>query len=320
MARSRVDRGATERSSEGSLEELRPKAFAIAYRMLGSVSEAEDVVQEALLRLHRARERGERIESPRAYAATVVTRLAIDQLRSARSRRETYMGEWLPEPLVTSPEEDPARQAQVADSLSMAFLVLLESLSPEQRAAFLLREVFDYPYDQIAEIVGKSEAATRQLASRARRQVEEGRPRFEASSEQREELARRFLAATRDGDLEGLEALLADDVVLHGDGGGKAPALARPLFGRRRVARTLVNWARQASRFGGISVRPTEVNGQPGAMFLDPNGDLISVMGLDVADGQIQAVRSIVNPDKLQHLGPVADLWGLMRGGSEASG
>jgi RNA polymerase sigma-70 factor (TIGR02957 family) len=295
-------------------EDLRPVAFGIAYRMLGSVSEAEDVVQEAFLRLHRALDEGQRIESPRAYLSTVVTRLAIDQLRSARARRETYVGEWLPEPLVTSPEEDPARHAEMADSLSLAFLVLLESLSPEQRAVFLLREVFDYPYDRIAEIVGKSEVGVRQLAARARRHVEEGRSRFEASREQRDELARRFLAAARDGDLEGLESLLAHDVVLHGDGGGKVPALARPVHGRARVARTLVAWAKAASRFGGVRFRPVEVNGQPGAMTFDPEGRLINVLALDVADDQIQAVRSIVNPDKLGHLGPVADLGQLMRG------
>jgi RNA polymerase sigma-70 factor (TIGR02957 family) len=297
-----------------SLEDLRPTAFAIAYRMLGSVSEAEDVVQEAFLRLHRVGDQGQRIESPGAYLSTVVTRLAIDQLRSARVRRETYVGEWLPEPLVTSPEEDPARQAEMADSLSLAFLVLLESLSPEQRAVFLLREVFDYPYDRIAEIVGKREDNVRQLAARARRHVEEGRSRFEASREQRDELARRFLAATRDGDLEALEALLAQDVVLHGDGGGKAPALARPLHGRARVARTLLAWSRAAVRFGGVSLRPAQVNGQPGAMSFDPEGRLINVVALDIADGQIQAVRSIVNPDKLRHLGPLADIGALLRG------
>jgi RNA polymerase sigma factor (sigma-70 family) len=175
---------------EATYEELRPRAFAIAYRMLGSVGEAEDVVQEALLRLHRAERDGERIESPRAYLSTVVTRLAIDQLRSARARREAYVGEWLPEPLLADPEADPARQAEMADSLSLAFLVLLESLSPEQRAVFLLREVFDYPYDRIAEIVGKSETNVRQLALRARRHVDERRVRFDASREQREQLAR----------------------------------------------------------------------------------------------------------------------------------
>jgi RNA polymerase sigma-70 factor (TIGR02957 family) len=295
-----------------TLEELRPKAFAIAYRMLGTVSEAEDIVQEGLLRLHRALDEGERIESPRAYLSTVVTRLGIDHLRSARVRRESYVGEWLPEPLVTSPDEDPARHAEVADSLSLAFLVLLESLSPEQRAVFLLREVFDYPYDRIAEIVGKTEDNVRQLAVRARRHVEEGRSRFEASRAQRDELARRFLAAAEEGDLEGLEGLLAHDVVLHGDGGGKVPALARPLHGRTRVARTLVAWMRAAVRFGGVSLRPVEVNGQPGAMSFDPDGKLINVLALDIADGQIQAVRSIVNPEKLRHLGPLADVRALL--------
>jgi len=302
--------------TEEEFAELRQPAFAIAYRMLGSVSEAEDVVQEGLFRLHRARERGERIESPRAYLSTVVSRLSLDQLRSARVRRETYVGDWLPEPLVTSPEEDPARRAEMADSLSLAFLVLLESLSPEQRAAFLLREVFDEPYDRIAEIVGTSEQNARQLAARARRHVEERRPRFEASREQREELANRFFAAVEEGDLEGLEELLAHDVVLRGDGGGKAPALARAVHGRARVMRTLTAWSRAATRFAGFSIRRAEVNGQPGAMFIDSEGNLFSVMVLDVAEGQIQGVSGIVNPDKLRHLGPVADLGRLLRDGS----
>jgi RNA polymerase sigma-70 factor (TIGR02957 family) len=288
-------------------EELRPAAFAIAYRMLGSVSEAEDVVQEAFLRLHRMLREGERVESPRAYLSTVVTRLCIDQLRSARARRERYVGEWLPEPLLASDEADPARHAEVADSLSLAFLVLLESLSPEQRAAFLLREVFDYPYDQIARIVGKSEDNTRQLVTRARRQVQEGRPRFEASRERREVLARRFFAAAVDGELEALEELLAHDVVLHGDGGGKAPALAHPVHGRAKVARTLLAWFRAGARIGGVSLQAAEVNGQPGALLLDPEGRLVTVLSVDVADGQVQAIRSIVNPDKLRHLGPTAN-------------
>ena len=299
-----------------ALEELRPQAFAIAYRMLGSVSEAEDVVQEAYLRIHTALEAGERIESPRAYVATVVTRLGIDQLRSARARRETYVGEWLPEPLVTDPAEDPARHAEMADSLSLAFLVLLESLSPEQRAVFLLREVFDYSYDEIARIVGKSEDNVRQLAVRARRHVDERRSRFETSREQREELADRFFAAAEEGELEPLEQLLAHDVVLHGDGGGKAPALARPVHGRDHVARTLAAWWRATARFGGVTVRRVEVNGQPGAMFFAPDDKLVSVLALDIADGQVQAVRGIVNPDKLRHLGRPADTRALLRGGS----
>ena len=298
--------------TEEEFDQLRPSAFAIAYRMLGSVSEAEDVVQEGFLRLHRARAGGERIESPRAYLSTVVSRLSLDHLRSARVRRETYVGEWLPEPLVASADDDPARKAEMADSLSLAFLVLLESLSPEQRAAFLLREVFDEPYDRIAEIVGTSEQNARQLVTRARRHVEERRPRFEASREQREQLATRFFAAAEEGDLQGLEELLAHDVVLRGDGGGKAPALKRAVHGRARVARTLIGGLRAATRFG-ITRRREEVNGQPGALFVDREGRLIAVMSLDVAEGQIQGVSSIVNPDKLRHLGPLADLGALLR-------
>jgi hypothetical protein len=223
------------------------------------------------------------------------------------------VGEWLPEPLVASADDDPARKAEMADSLSFAFLVLLESLSPEQRAAFLLREVFDEPYDRIAEIVGTSEQNARQLVTRARRHVEERRPRFEASREQQEELATRFFAAAEEGDLQGLEELLAHDVVLRGDGGGKVPALARALHGRARVARTLTAGLRALTRFGGITSRREEVNGQPGALFFDREGGLIAVMILDVAEGQIQSVSSIVNPDKLRHLGPVANLAALLR-------
>ncbi len=299
--------------TEEEFAELRRSAFAIAYRMLGSVSEAEDAVQEGLLRLYRAREGGERIESPRAYLSTVVSRLSLDHLRSAANRRETYVGEWLPEPLVASPDDDPARRAETADSLSLAFLVLLESLSPEQRAAFLLHDVFDEPYDRIAEIVGTSEQNARQLVTRARRHVDERRPRFEASREQQEQLAMRFFAAAEEGDLEGLEELLAHDVVLRGDGGGKAPAIARAIHGRARVARTLIAGLRAGARFGGFTLRREEVNGQPGALFVDRDGRLAGVMVLDVAEGQIQAVSSIVNPDKLRHLGPVADLRALRR-------
>jgi RNA polymerase sigma-70 factor (TIGR02957 family) len=298
---------------EEEFHELRPSVFAIAYRMLGSVSEAEDIVQEGFLRLHRAREGGERIESPRAYLSTVVSRLSLDHLRSARVQRETYVGEWLPEPLLASADDDPARKAEMADSLSLAFLVLLESLSPEQRAAFLLHEVFHEPYNRIAEIIGTSAQNARQLATRARRHVQERRPRFEASREQREELATRFFAAAEEGDLEGLEQLLAHDVVLRGDGGGKAPALKRALHGRARVARTLVAGLRAGTRIGGSTSRRQEINGQPGAMFFDREGRLFAVMILDVAEGQIQAVSSIVNPDKLRHLGPVADLRALLR-------
>jgi RNA polymerase sigma-70 factor (TIGR02957 family) len=299
------------------LDELRPRVFAIAYRMLGSVSEAEDVVQETLLRVHAAIDGGEEISSPRAYAATVATRLAIDELRSARVRRETYVGEWLPEPITERPEDDPARQAEVADSLSLAFLVLLESLSPEQRAAFLLHDVFDYEYGRVAEIVGTSEQNARKLASRARHHVQEGRARFDASAEQREELASSFFSAVQEGDFEALEALLSEDVELHGDGGGVAPAIRHPVHGRKRTAQLMRNWGRLAERMGGFQLRRVSVNGQPGAEFLNPDGQLISVLALDIADGQVQTIRSIVNPAKLGHLGPLADtdeLLELLRG------
>ncbi len=307
-------------SSEELLDELRPVSFAIAYRMLGSVAEAEDVVQEALLRVHRAVEAGEQIESPRAFVATITTRLAINELRSARVRRERYVGEWLPEPILTDSRDDPAQHAEIADSLSTAMLVLLETLSPEQRAVLLLRDVFDYRYSEIAAIIGKSEDNVRQLASRARGHVESRRPRFESSREQRDELARRFFAAAEDGDLAGLEALLAHDVVLTGDGGGKVPALARPLRGRNRVARALANWTKIATRIPGASLRQVEVNGMPGGLLLDGDGLLVGVWSLGISGGQIQSINSVVNPDKLAHLGPVADVKALLRTSAAADG
>jgi RNA polymerase sigma-70 factor (TIGR02957 family) len=301
----------TER--ERLLDELRPVAFGIAYRMLGSVSEAEDVVQEALLRVHQALDRGERIASPRAYVATVTTRLGINELRSARVRRERYVGDWLPEPIVTDAQDDPARHAETADSLSVAMLVLLERLSPEQRAVLLLHDVFGYDFAEIAGIVGKSEGNVRQLASRARRHVEERRPRFQTTREQRDELATRFFAAVDHGDVAGLEALLAADVELTGDGGGKVPTLARSVRGRDRVARTLITWLRRIEHAPGVSLRPVEVNGGPGALVLDAQERLIGVWALDIAGGQIRSISSIVNPDKLTHLGAVGDFRSFLR-------
>ena len=301
---------------EQLLDELRPLSFAIAYRMLGSVSEAEDVVQEALLRIHQALDTGEEIASPRAFVATVTTRLAINELRSARARRERYVGEWLPEPILTDGDDDPAQQAEMADSLSLAMLVLLESLSPEQRAVLLLHDVFDYGYAEIAAIVGKSEANVRQLATRARRHVEQRRPRFQTTPEQRDELAHRFFAAAERGDLAGLEALLAHDVELTGDGGGKVPALARSLRGRNRVARTVTNWFRLATRVPDWSARLVEINGGPGAHYLAADERLVAVLALDIAGGQITGINGIVNPDKLAHLGPVGDYRALLRSAS----
>jgi RNA polymerase sigma-70 factor (ECF subfamily) len=302
----------SQTAREQLLEELRPASFAIAYRMLGSVAEAEDVVQEALLALDRELAKGEEISSPRAFVSTVTTRLAIDNLRSARVRRERYVGEWLPEPLLTSDSDDPALRAEMADSISTAMLVLLETLSPEQRAAFLLHDVFDYGYADVAGIIGKSEQNTRQLASRARRHLEDRRPRFQTSRERRDELARRFFAAVNDGELDALEALLADDVVLTGDGGGEVPALARPLSGRSRVAGALRNWVRFGTRLPGASVRPLEVNGGPGALLLDGEQRVMAVWSLQIGDRGIERINSVVNPHKLAHLGAVADLRALV--------
>ena len=297
---------------ERLLDDLRPHAFAIAYRMLGSVSEAEDVTQEALLRVHQALEAGEQIASPRAFVATVATRLAVNDLRSARVRRERYFGEWLPEPIITDGADDPARHAETADSLSLAMLVVLESLSPEQRAVLVLHDVFDYRFPEIAAIIGKSEGNVRQLGTRARRHVQERRPRFQTTREQRDELMRRFFAAVEHGDLAGLEALLAHDVELTGDGGGKVPALARPLRGRSQVARAVVTGLGRLVRLPSVSLRLVEVNGGPGALLLDGQQRLIGVSALEIAGGQITTIRGIVNPDKLRHLGPVGDLRSLL--------
>jgi RNA polymerase sigma-70 factor (ECF subfamily) len=293
-------------------EDLRPLLFSIAYRMLGSVAEAEDVVQDAFLRYERMLRRQAEIESPKAYLSAVTTRLAIDHLRSARVRKEAYVGEWLPEPLVTDDAAaDTPRAVEDADSLSMAFLLLLERLSPVERAVFLLHDVFDYGYDEIARIVGKSEDNCRQLASRARRHVQEHKPRFEASRQQRDELAARFFDAVGEGDMNALLDLLAADVIVYGDGGGTSPSWRQPIHGRDRVVRLLLGIARH-SREVGVTVRRTHVNGQPGAMFLDPAGRLMYVMTLDIADGVVQTVRSVINPAKLRHLGPLADVRALL--------
>jgi RNA polymerase sigma-70 factor (TIGR02957 family) len=290
--------------------EFKPLMFSIAYRMTGSIGDAEDIVQEAFLRLTRLLREGASITSPKAYLATATTRLAISHLRSARVRRESYVGAWLPEPLVAASGQagpDPAEHAEMSDSLSMAFLVLLESLTPTERAVFLLHEVFGYDYKEIAEIIGKSEPNCRQIFARARHHVDEGKPRFEASREQREEVARRFFAATEGGDLTALLELLAPDVIAMGDGGGKGQAMRTPAVGRDRVARFLLGLFR---RFGSAGARgePAWINGQPGAVAYDAQDRVVAVVALDIADGMVQAVRSVVNPDKLRHLGPVSDL------------
>lgn len=287
-----------------ALEDLRPRAFQIAYRMLGSVADAEDVVQESLLRLHRVLESGEAIEVPAAYLATVVTRLAIDRLRAAKAGRESYVGPWLPEPLVADSvvaTADPAASAEMSDSLSLAFLLLLERLSPEQRAVFLLREVFEYDYPAIAQIVGKSEAACRQLAVRARRHLSDERPRFEATEPAQTELAQRFLAAARAGDLAGLESMLAHDVTIHADGGGKVPAASRPPVGRHLVARTILRYLDMARAHDDFTLEPAMVNRQPGGVGV-AGQRVVFVLAFDIVDGEVQKIRSVANPDKLTHL------------------
>jgi RNA polymerase sigma-70 factor (ECF subfamily) len=280
-----------------NVEELRPYLFAIAYRMLGSVAEAEDVVQEAFLRYHVA---GAEAESPKAWLAAVTTRLAIDQLRSGRARREVYPGEWLPEPLV---DDESVMHAETADSLSLTFLHLLEKLSPVERAVFLLREVFDYSYDEVAGIVGKSPDNCRQILVRARRRMEEGRRRFDVSRE--DEVARRFVAAWEDGDVERLIELLAPDATLYGDGGGKAPSIPHPLVGAERIGKALIGWGRVGEDDFGLVHRMAIVNGDPGVVFHNSEGRAVWVAGLQVADGVVVAVRSILNPDKLAHLNQV---------------
>ncbi|CAM5551392.1 RNA polymerase sigma-70 factor [Streptomyces canus] len=290
-------------------QELRPLLFSIAYRILGSVGEAEDAVQETWLRYEAT---ATEPRSVKAYLSTTVTRIAIDVLRSARVRREEYVGEWLPEPLLDDPYEDPERAAELAESVSMAALLLLERLSPLERAAFVLREVFDFGFPEVAAAVGRSEAACRQLVSRARRHMAAGRPRFEADREEREELASRFFDALREGDVDGLRGLLAADVSMVGDGGGRAPQLARAVAGAQNVARLLGSVFPRMARIE-VTFEPHELNGQPGAIFYDRDGKVLHTLALDILDGRIQTIRTVINPDKLGHVGPVADAWAIHR-------
>jgi RNA polymerase sigma-70 factor (ECF subfamily) len=279
-------------------ERLRPLLFSIAYRILGSVSEAEDAVQETWLRYESSPAQPTSIK---AFLSAVVTRISIDILRSARVRREVYVGQWFPEPLLTDPYEDPERSAELADSVSMAALLLLER-----------REVFGFGFPEVASAVGRSEAACRQLAVRARRHMDAGRPRFEADRREREKLAARFFDALREGDVDGLRELLAADVQMVADGGGKAPQLARAIVGADNVARVLASIFSRLVRID-VTLEPHQVNGQPGAIFRDRDGKVLNTLALDMLDGEIQTIRSVSNPDKLGHLGPVADSWAVAR-------
>ncbi|HEY6762690.1 MAG TPA: RNA polymerase sigma-70 factor [Baekduia sp.] len=293
-----------------TLTDLRPLVFSVAYRMLGSVAEAEDIAQETLLRAHREQSGGTEIESPKAYMTAIATRLSIDHLRSARVRREAYLGPWLPEPLLTTAGADPRvdlpADAELADDLSMAFLMVLERLSPVERAVFLLREAFDYTFAEIAEVVDKTPDNCRQIAARARRHVIAEKPRYEPSRAARESLAQRFLTAAQEGDMEGLVAMLAQDATFTGDGGGKATAFPTPLHGRERIAHVLRALFARAGAAEGVTIDLAEVNGQPGWIAREADGSVIVVMALDILEDRVLSIRSVVNPDKLGHLGPVS--------------
>jgi RNA polymerase sigma-70 factor (ECF subfamily) len=294
---------------------LRPLLFSIAYRMLSTVSDAEDVVQDAFLRYQQQVNRAAEIDSPKAYLSAVVTRRCIDLLRTAAVRREEYPGEWLPEPLLTGdPDDDPAAQVELSDSVSMAFLLLLERLSPVERAVFLLREVFGFGYDEIASIVDKSEANCRQIAVRARQHVRADKPRFEPAPRERDRLAERFFGAFVDGDVDALVATLAEEVVVYGDGGSKAPRWPAPIVGPERVAQLFMSVSK-AYRAYRITLERHEVNGTPGAVMRTADGSIVNVFALDIAKSGVRTIRSVINPDKLGHLGPVADLRAMQEAG-----
>jgi RNA polymerase sigma-70 factor (ECF subfamily) len=296
-------------------EELRPLLFSIAYRILGSVSEAEDAVQESWLRYDNS---PTQVKAPKAFLSAVVTRISLDVLKSARVQREEYGEPWFPEPLLTDPYEDPQRSAELADSISMAALLLMERLSPLERAVFVLRDVFGFDYAEVASAVGRSEAACRQLVVRARKHVAEGRPRFEADRKAHEELADRFFGAFKLGDVDALQSLLAADVVLQGDGGGKGPQYGKGIFGARNVARAFISRGIPLFLQVGGVVEQRPVNGQPGAIFRDRDGNVVGVMALEIFDGQIQAIRGVTNPDKLAHVGPLGDAWVFRRDMNQA--
>lgn len=286
----------------GKTEEFdrhRPLLFSVAYRMLGSVADAEDVLQEAYLRWQRMAD--EEVRSPRAYLSTVVTRLSIDQLRSARVRREEYVGAWLPEPLLTEGEGAAVVEAAILEeSLSMAFLVLLESLTPTERAVFLLREIFDYDYAEVSRLVGKSEDNCRQISRRARQSVAARRPRFESSPEQEERLMGSFLEACASGDMDALVSLLSEDVIVWSDGGGKVRAALQPIHGAQKATRFFSGILEKAPP--GLTYRRASVNGRPGAVVYFADGSPQSVVTLDVEEGSIRAIHIVVNPEKLANI------------------
>ena len=285
-----------------AFEEHRGLLFSIAYRMLGSVADAEDVLQEAFLRWQRASEAD--IRSPRAFLVTIVSRLCVNHLESARVRRESYVGEWLPEPLVTEPGSDASRVVQVDESVSMALLLLLERLTPAQRAVFLLHEVFDYKHAEIAVVLGLTEANSRQLLRRAQQDVHRTRPRFRPPAGEQRELLERFRQAAGSGDMDRLVSLLSSDVVMHTDGGGRASALRLPIYGPDRVATASVHGLQRLLSLD-VQQRFVEINGQPGIVSYQ-DGRPQSVFTVEVADGRIEAIYIVTNPEKLSRLPSLA--------------
>ncbi len=287
--------------SAGTLADIfnihRSHLFAIAYRMVGTVMDAEDLVQEAYLRWQQTAPND--VDSPKAYLSTIVTRLSIDHLRSAKVQRETYVGQWLPEPLVHDETDDVVEHAALAESLSMAFLVLLEQLNPTERAVFLLREIFDYDYAEIAQIVGKREANCRQLVRRARQHIAQRRPRYEPSYAKKEELLHRFIIACTEGDVANLEGLLAADVMSRGDGGGKVPSAPKPIIGRARVTHLFLTAIKKIPPNATVNI--ICANGQPAIAILTEDKPFSLILP-DIADGQIRAFYNIFTPDKLGQL------------------
>jgi RNA polymerase sigma-70 factor (ECF subfamily) len=283
-------------------ERHRDLLFSIAYRILGSASDAEDMLQETFIRWQQTQTQ---VESPRGFLVTIISRLCIQQLESARVKREEYVGQWLPEPVFTGHFSDPSATARMSESLSMAFLLLLEQLNPAERAAFLLHEVFDYEYSEIAEILGRNEANCRQLLRRARQRVTDRRPRFETSPAQHEKLLKEFLAATSSGDLAQLITLLSDDVVLYSDGGGKARAALNPIIGADRVGRFFLG-SLQKSVPANVLIRMEQINGQPSLVYSLPGGKVGCVASFALAGGRISEIYVVTNPDKLQRLSRLA--------------
>jgi RNA polymerase sigma-70 factor, ECF subfamily len=289
----------TGRSHLDVFSQYKPLLFSIAYRLLGSVADAEDKLQETFIRWQQSSL--EEIESPRAFLVTVISRLCIQHLQSARVKREGYVGQWLPEPILTGNDSDPSETFQMQESLSMAFLLLLEKLVPIERAAFLLHDVFEYEYAEVAGILGKSEANCRQIVLRARQHVNENRPRFDASPEQHKKLLESFLAAVEGGDMQALLAVLSDDVVLYSDGGGKAAAALNPISGPDHVARFVIGASKKTVPVG-VTMRIAQVNGQPSVIYLRPDGRPGCVLTLSIVDGRLHNIYVVTNPEKLASL------------------